>query len=185
MGKTISKYIIRLLFLAVYIGILVSVYKMFSNAALGDLSGLAGLVPEELLSAPQADLLTLEDVEKASEDFTSALEEVRDSRDEEQLSDEVKQAINDAEAYANSMHLSKLATFYMLVEEDYVSEDDAEIAVNKASVNWQENADYRAKSYRANTSMSKVEIFNALISREEDGDMFTEEQASSAISKLN
>ncbi|MDN6133459.1 MAG: Ltp family lipoprotein, partial [Brevibacterium sp.] len=94
-------------------------------------------------------------------------------------------ALNQADTYANTMHMSKAGVFDQLTSEygGQFSEDAAQYAVDNVDADWNENALESAKTYQDDMSMSPDAIHDQLTS--EYGGQFTQEEADYAIENLN
>lgn len=98
---------------------------------------------------------------------------------------EYKSALNKADAYANSMDMSKIAVYNQLVSEygEKFSKEAAQYAIDNVQADWNANALAKAKSYQENMSMSPSSIRDQLVS--EYGENFTAEEADYAMQHLN
>ena len=102
----------------------------------------------------------------------------------ESVSREYKSALNKAEIYAKTMHLSKERIYEQLTSEygEKFPADAAQYAINNIKINWKENALKKAQSYSENMSMSDSAIYDQLVSVY--GEKFTPEEAQYAIDNL-
>lgn len=100
---------------------------------------------------------------------------------------EQKNALKKGESYAKNMHMSKAGVYKQLTSEygEGFSEADAQYAVDQLDtmIDWNKNALEKAKSYYENMNMSKIKVYDQLIS--EYGERFTPEQAQYAIDHLD
>jgi hypothetical protein len=98
---------------------------------------------------------------------------------------EYKSALNKANTYANTMHMSKMGVYNQLTSEygEKFSKDAAQYAIDNIQTDWNAHALAKAKNYQSSMSMSPAAIRNQLIS--EHGEKFTQEQADYAIKHLN
>ena len=98
---------------------------------------------------------------------------------------EYKSALNQANTYANTMHMSKQGVYDQLVS-DYggkFSPAAAQYAVDNVKADWNANALAKAKDYQSQQSLSPSAIHDQLTS--DAGEKFTPEQADYAIAHLN
>ncbi|MGB4610364.1 MAG: Ltp family lipoprotein [Saccharofermentanales bacterium] len=102
------------------------------------------------------------------------------------ISQEYRNALDNAEFYAEDMHMSKQAIYDILTSEygNKFQPDAAQWAVDELDerVDWNDIALESAKFYYQEMSMSKQGVYDQLIS--EYGEQFTQEQAQYAIDNL-
>lgn len=98
---------------------------------------------------------------------------------------EYKSALNKANSYANSMHMSKQGVYDQLVSEygEKFSAPAAQYAIDNVKADWNANALAKAKTYQNSMNMSPASIYDQLIS--EYGEQFTQAEADYAIQHLN
>lgn len=98
---------------------------------------------------------------------------------------EYKSALNKANSYANSMHMSKQGVYDQLVSEygEKFSAPAAQYAIDNVKADWNANALVQAKTYQNSMNMSPASIYDQLIS--EYGEQFTQAEADYAIQHLN
>ncbi len=98
---------------------------------------------------------------------------------------EYKSALNQADTYANTMHLSKQGVYDQLVSQygGQFSAAAAQYAIDNVTADWNANALATAKNYQSQQSLSPSAIHDQLISSY--GDKFTEAEADYAIQHLN
>lgn len=124
-------------------------------------------------------------VEDYDYDYDDDYEESTTTTTEANISSEYLAALNQAESYSESMHMSKQGIYDQLISE-YGGKFDAnaaQYAIDNVDADWNENALETAKSYRESMSMSSSEIHDQLTS--DYGEKFTEEQADYAIKHLD
>lgn len=98
---------------------------------------------------------------------------------------EYKSALRQADAYANTMHMSKMGLYDQLTSEygGKFSAEAAQYAVDNVVTDWNTNALASAQNYSDTMHMSKAGIYNQLIS--EYGEKFTEEEAQYAVDNVD
>lgn len=96
---------------------------------------------------------------------------------------EYKSALNSADIYANTMHMSKAGLYEQLTADagDEFSPEAAQYAVDNVKTDWNKNALESAKSYQE-MDMSPESIREQLTS--DAGEKFTQEQADYAVANL-
>ncbi|GIP17727.1 hypothetical protein J40TS1_33690 [Paenibacillus montaniterrae] len=115
-------------------------------------------------------------------------EPVKEEQDSSVADDNVPKeyisALNSAESYSKTMHMSKTGIFEQLTSEygENFSEEAAQYAIDNLKADWKENALKSAKSYSDTMHMSKKGIYEQLIS--EFGEQFTAEEAQYAVDNL-
>jgi hypothetical protein len=94
-------------------------------------------------------------------------------------------ALNQADTYANTMHMSEKGLFDQLTSEygGQFSDEAAQYAVDNVEANWKENALEKAKTYQNEMNMSPDAIHDQLTA--EFGEQFTKAEADYAIENLN
>jgi TM2 domain-containing membrane protein YozV len=95
-----------------------------------------------------------------------------------------KSALNQANTYANTLHMSKQGVYNQLVSEygGKFAAEAAQYAINNVTSNWNANALAKAKTYQSTMSLSTTAIHDQLTS--EYGEKFTEAEADYAIQHL-
>lgn len=123
-------------------------------------------------------------VSSVQEKQTSA-EKTVTKETESNIPREYKSALNQADTYANMMHMSKDAIYNQLTSEfgGQFTEDAARYAVNHVDTDWNENALASAQTYSDSMHMSKARIFDQLTS--EYGGKFTDDEAQYAVDNVN
>lgn len=98
---------------------------------------------------------------------------------------EYKSALNQADGYANRMHMSKKGLYDQLVSEygGQFSAEAAQYAIDNVVADWNANALQKAKDYQDRMSMSPAAIHDQLTSSY--GEQFTVAEADYAIKNLN
>ncbi|MEX5277639.1 Ltp family lipoprotein [Kocuria sp. CPCC 205261] len=98
---------------------------------------------------------------------------------------EYSSALNKAESYSRTMHMSKAGIYDQLTSEygEKFSPEAAQYAVDNMTADWNANALAKAKSYQDTMNMSPAAIQDQLTS--EYGEQFTPEQAAYAVANLN
>ena len=93
-------------------------------------------------------------------------------------------ALEKAEEYSDSMHMSKQGIYDQLTSEygEQFTAEEAQYAVDNLQADYNANALEKAKQYQDTMSMSQAEIKDQLVS--EYGEQFTEEEAQYAIDHL-
>lgn len=118
-----------------------------------------------------------------SENVDAASNEVSNETitEDDSIPSEYKSALNKANAYSESMHMSKTGIYDQLTSEygEQFSEEAAQYAVDNMSADWNANALEKAKEYSESMYMSKAGIYDQLIS--EYGEQFTQEEAQYAV----
>ena len=95
-----------------------------------------------------------------------------------------KSALNQADSYANTMHMSKQGVYDQLVSQygGQFSAAAAQYAVDNVQANWNANALAKAKDYQSQQSLSPAAIHDQLTSSA--GEKFTQAEADYAIQHL-
>lgn len=93
-------------------------------------------------------------------------------------------ALNKAESYSNTMHMSKASLYNQLTSEygEKFSAEAAQYAIDNVEADWKANALEKAKDYSSTMHMSKAGVYKQLTS--EYGEQFTEEEAQYAIDNV-
>lgn len=115
----------------------------------------------------------------------SSQETVSSSSEKPKVSAEFTAALAKANAYANTMNMSKAGIYDQLTSEagEKFPADAAQYAVDNVKADWNKNALKKAKQYQSEMSMSAEAIRDQLTS--EAGEKFTPEEANYAIQHLN
>lgn len=126
---------------------------------------------------------TKEDVKVVSSEISSKTTNVVKS--EQKVPTEYKSALNKANTYANTMHMSKKGIYNQLISEhgEKFSTEAAQYAIDNIKTDWNAHALSKAKTYQNTMSMSPAAIRNQLTS--DHGEKFTQEEADYAIKHLN
>ena len=97
---------------------------------------------------------------------------------------EYQSALNQAQSYSNTMHMSEAAIYDQLISEygGQFNSDAAQYAIENVNADYYYNALESAKSYSETMDMSSDAIYDQLIS--DYGGKFTEDQASYAVQHL-
>ncbi len=97
---------------------------------------------------------------------------------------EYKNALKQADSYANRMHMSKQGVYDQLTSEygGKFTTDAAQYAIDNVKSDWNNNALEQAKRYQSMMSMSTSRIYDQLTSQY--GGKFTPEEAQYAIDNL-
>lgn len=97
---------------------------------------------------------------------------------------EYKSALRSAEAYSETMHMSKAAIYDQLTSEygDKFTSEAAQYAIDNIQADWNKNALESAKVYQDMMAMSPAAIYDQLIA--DYGDKFTETEAQYAVDNL-
>lgn len=97
---------------------------------------------------------------------------------------EYKSALNQANSYANTMHMSKQGVYDQLVSEygGKFTVEAAQYAIDNVESNWDANALAKAKTYQDTMSLSPAAIRDQLTS--DSGEKFTQTEADYAIQHL-
>ncbi len=95
-----------------------------------------------------------------------------------------KSALNQADTYANTLHMSKQGVYNQLISEygGKFAEEAAQYAIDNVTSDWDANALAKAKTYQSTMSLSTAAIHDQLTS--EYGEKFTEAEADYAIQHL-
>lgn len=98
---------------------------------------------------------------------------------------EYKSALNQANTYANTMHMSKQGVYDQLVSEygGKFTSPAAQYAIDNIKADWNANALAKAKDYQKTMSLSPSSIRDQLTS--DAGEKFTPAEADYAIAHLN
>lgn len=157
--------------------VLIIVIGMISGCSVE--SGVTKTVPvnESTTSTPEVKDSELKQDEPVKEEQDSSVAD--DNVPKEYIS-----ALNSAESYSKTMHMSKTGIFEQLTSEygENFSEEAAQYAIDNLKADWKENALKSAKSYSDTMHMSKKGIYEQLIS--EFGEQFTAEEAQYAVDNL-
>ncbi|WP_055679894.1 Ltp family lipoprotein [Secundilactobacillus kimchicus] len=107
------------------------------------------------------------------------------SSSQKKLPAEYQSALNKAQTYSDTMHLSKKGLYRQLTSSsgEAFEKKPALYAVNHVKANWNENALAKAKDYQDQQSLSPARIKTQLTSSV--GKQFTESQANYAVQHLN
>ena len=108
-----------------------------------------------------------------------------ESSSNDNVPQEYKSALNKAESYSNTMHMSKAGIYDQLTSEygEKFSAEAAQYAIDNLNADYNANALAKAKSYQEQMSMSPEAIRDQLTS--DAGEKFTPEEANYAIQHLN
>ena len=144
-------------------------------------------IPPVITSSSTTDLLTGDTLTTApltvnqSENLSDNIE----AEPEDIIPQEYISALNKANSYSKSMHMSKRRIYDQLSSEhgEKFSEEAAQYAVDNLEADWFANALAKAKSYQSSMSMSPEAIRDQLTS--DFGEKFTQEEADYAIENLN
>lgn len=144
-------------------------------------------IPPVITSSSTTDLLTGDTLTTApltvnqSENLSDNIE----AEPEDIIPQEYISALNKANSYSKSMHMSKRRIYDQLSSEhgEKFSEEAAQYAVDNLETDWFANALAKAKSYQSSMSMSPEAIRDQLTSY--FGEKFTQEEADYAIENLN
>lgn len=144
-------------------------------------------IPPVVTSSSTTDLLTGDTLTTApltvnqSENLSDNIE----AEPEDIIPQEYISALNKANSYSKSMHMSKRRIYDQLSSEhgEKFSEEAAQYAVDNLEADWFANALAKAKSYQSSMSMSPEAIRDQLTS--DFGEKFTQEEADYAIENLN
>lgn len=103
---------------------------------------------------------------------------------EEQVPAEHRNALRQADIYANTLHMSERGLYEQLTSEygGQFSAEAAQYAVDTIDADWDENALEQARTYLNDLAMSPAAVYDQLIS--EYGGKFTPEQAQYAVDNL-
>lgn len=101
------------------------------------------------------------------------------------VSAEYKSALNQADSYAKTMHMSKQGVYDQLVSEygGKFTAPAAQYAIDNVKADWNANALAKAKDYQKQQSLSPSAIHDQLTSAA--GEKFTAAEADYAIEHLN
>ena len=131
-------------------------------------------------------------VDNASKDISDTVSDtkkkVEDRASGEKKADvpaEYTSALNQADSYANTMHMSKQGVYDQLVSEygGQFSAKAAKYATDNVKADWKKNALQKAKDYQSQQSLSPEAIRDQLTSSA--GEKFTQAEADYAIAYLN
>ncbi|AKK10725.1 Ltp family lipoprotein [Corynebacterium uterequi] len=97
---------------------------------------------------------------------------------------EHRNALRQADVYANTMHMSYAGIYDQLTSEygGQFSAEAAQYAVDNVETDWNANALEKAKTYVEDMAMSPAAVYDQLVS--EYGEQFTPEQAQYAVDNL-
>lgn len=98
---------------------------------------------------------------------------------------EYKSALNKANSYANTMHMSKKGVYNQLVSEygEKFSKEAAQYAIDNIKTDWNAHALAKAKSYQKSMNMSPSAIHDQLTS--EHGEKFSQTEADYAMKHID
>lgn len=137
-----------------------------------------------IVSASSGDTNTAND---ANTDNTTTKTESAPAKEEKKpdVPAEYTSALNQANSYANNMHMSKKGVYDQLVSEygGQFSAEAAQYAIDNVKADWNANALAKAKDYQSQQSLSPSAIRDQLTS--DYGEKFTQEEADYAIAHLN
>lgn len=121
-------------------------------------------------------------VDNASKDISDT---VSDTKKKADVPAEYTSALNQADSYANTMHMSKKGVYDQLVSEygGQFSAKAAKYATDNVKADWKKNALQKAKDYQSQQSLSPEAIRDQLTSSA--GEKFTQAEADYAIAHLN
>ncbi len=104
-----------------------------------------------------------------------------DNSEDDQVPKEYKSALNKANSYSETMHMSKAGLYNQLTSEygEQFSAEAAQYAIDNVQADWNANALKKAKDYQDTMDMSPEAIRDQLVS--EYGEQFTAEEAEYAI----
>lgn len=143
--------------------------------------------PAEGSKEPAVSTSTSTETSKPAEHEGSSNASVESKEERPKFTQEQKNALGKAQNYFDIMHMSKAGIFAQLTSEygEKFSKDIAQFAVDELSktVDWKIAAVEKAKSYFSTMHMSKLSIFDQLIS--ENGEQFTKEEAQYAVDELD
>ncbi|MBU9673810.1 Ltp family lipoprotein [Planococcus sp. CP5-4] len=122
--------------------------------------------------------------ETSTEEDAETEEPVEEEPAEPEVSTEFESALNQAQTYSDTMHMSKAGLFEQLTSEygGQFPEDAAQYAIDNVDADWKANALESAKTYQDSMSLSKEAIRDQLTS--DYGGQFTQEEADYAIENL-
>ncbi|WP_277630547.1 Ltp family lipoprotein [Atopococcus tabaci] len=114
----------------------------------------------------------------------TAEEAAADSNGENDVPIEFQSALNRAQSFSDTMHMSKSGLYDQLTSEygDQFSTEAAQYAVDNVEADWKENALRKAEDYAETMHMSKAGVYDQLTS--EYGEQFIQEEADYAIDNL-
>ena len=115
----------------------------------------------------------------------TSIETKTEENSKPKISNEYKNALNKAETYSKTMHMSKSSIYDQLTSEygEKFPADAAQYAIDNLVADWNANALNKAKTYQQTMSMSKSAIYDQLVS--ENGEKFTAAEANYAIQHLD
>lgn len=131
-------------------------------------------------------------VDNASKDISDTVSDtkkkVEDTASGEKKADvpaEYTSALNQADSYANTMHMSKKGVYDQLTSEygGQFSAKAAKYAIDNVKADWKKNALAKAKDYQSQQNLSPEAIRDQLTSSA--GEKFTQAEADYAIAHLN
>lgn len=122
------------------------------------------------------------DAEKKAKEEAEAKAKAEEK--EKSIPREYKAALEKAELYAETMHMSKAGVYDQLTSEygEGFPKEAAQYAIDNFKFDWKESALKKAQLYAETMSMSDSAIYDQLIS--EYGEKFTAEEAQYAIDNL-
>lgn len=101
---------------------------------------------------------------------------------DEKIPTEFKSAVKKAEAYSQTMNMSKKQIYNQLTSDfDQFSPEAAQYAINHAQIDYKQNALKSAQAYQKTMNMSPQAIYGQLVS---NFDQFTPEEARYAVDNL-
>lgn len=119
-------------------------------------------------------------------EFKSGEESIVESQNEaDDIPAEYRSALNKANSYCDTMHMSKQGIYDQLTSEygEKFSAEAAQYAIDNMEADWNYNALLTAQSYSDNMYMSKQGIYDQLTS--EYGEQFTAEEAQYAVDNVD
>lgn len=121
---------------------------------------------------------------EASTESSLLINQPQTSTTETLVPREYQSALNQAQSYSNTMHMSEAAIYDQLISEygGQFNSDAAQYAIENVNADYYYNALESAKSYSETMDMSSDAIYDQLIS--DYGGKFTEDQASYAVQHL-
>ncbi|MNW48878.1 Host cell surface-exposed lipoprotein [compost metagenome] len=124
------------------------------------------------------------DAEKKAKEEAEAKAKAEAEEKENSVPREHKAALEKAELYAESMHMSKAGVYEQLTSEygENFPKEAAQYAIDNIKFDWKESALKKAQLYAETMSMSDSAIYEQLTS--EYGEKFTAEEAQYAIDNL-
>ena len=122
---------------------------------------------------------------QTSEGEKSSASTKPDKPTEKKIPTEYKSALRAAEAYSDTMHMSKAGIYDQLTSEhgEKFTKEAAQYAIDNLKADYKKNALETAKNYQDSMAMSPSAIHDQLTS--EHGEKFTKEEADYAIANLD